>query len=156
VASVFSENQATLDTTDKHNKSNAVLQTVRPGLELLGYRVEGGKEEPTIHRPVLFGEGGKPEQRYQIDAYHPQDGIGLEVEAGRSLRGNAVYRDLIQASLMVDVRFFILCVPLRYRFNTGGKTFEDKPFDGTSNIANALYTSGRLKFPFEGLMLVGF
>lgn len=143
-----------MDTTAQHNKSNDVLESVRPGLEALGFRVEGG--EPTIHRPVLFGEGGKPQQKYQIDAYQPTLGIGLEVEAGRSLRGNAVYRDLIQASLMVDVQYFALCVPLRYRFNASGKQYEDKPYEATNSIVGAIYASGRLSFPFRGLLLLGF
>jgi hypothetical protein len=156
IAAAFRNSRDLLDTTDKHNKSDAVLQTVRPELEALGFRVEGGEEEPTIHRPVLFGEGGKPEQKYQIDAYHPENGVGLEVEAGRSLRGNAIYRDLIQASLMVDVQYFALCVPLRYRFNASGKEYEDKPYDATNNIVGALYASGRLQFPFKGLLLLGF
>ena len=156
IAAAFSAKRDELDTTAKHNKSDDVLQTIRPGLEKLGFRVEGGIDEPTIHRPVLFGEGGKPQQKYQIDAYHPRDGIGLEVEAGRSLRGNAVYRDLIQASLMVDVQYFALCVPLRYRFNANGKQYEDKPYEATNSIVGALYASGRLVFPFRGLLLLGF
>jgi hypothetical protein len=156
VASAFLNQRGALDTIAKHNKSNDVLQIVRLELEALGFRVEGGVEEPTIHRPVLFGEGGKPEQKYQIDAYHPEGGIGLEVEAGRSLRGNAIYRDLIQASLMVDVQCFALCVPLRYRFNVKGKECEDKPYEATNNIVGALYASGRLQFPFKGLLLLGY
>jgi hypothetical protein len=37
-------------------------------------------------------------------------GILVEVEAGRGARGNAVYRDLVRSSLIVDQRFLVLGV----------------------------------------------
>ena len=42
---------------------------------------------------MLFGEGGRQELEFQIDAFHDRDGIVIEVEAGRGAKGNATYRD---------------------------------------------------------------
>ena len=108
VVDLFSVKKSELDTGKKHNTSNVVLEGIRAGLENMGFHVEGGTPEKTIYRPVHFGEFGQPDRQYQIDSYHRELRIGLEVEAGRSIRGNAVYRDIIQTSLLVDVDFFAL------------------------------------------------
>jgi hypothetical protein len=84
--------------------SDAALNLLQPQLEALGFQVEKGKlRGQKIERPVFFGENGVPTLRYQIDAYHPLWRCGLEVEAGRAWMGNAIYRDLIQALVMVQV-----------------------------------------------------
>jgi len=74
--------------------SDAVLAALAPGLIALGYDVEAGKKQNAkVRRPVLFGEGGRQELEFQIDAFHDRDGIVIEVEAGRGAKGNATYRD---------------------------------------------------------------
>lgn len=78
-------------------KSDEVLAQLRSELERAGFDVELEKsQDEEIHRPVLFGENGKPELRYEVDAYHEEWRCGLEVEAGRAWKGNAIYRGLIQ------------------------------------------------------------
>src|SRR4051794_5569112 len=62
--------------------SDAVLAKLRPGLQSLGYQVESGKTaKQNITRPVLYGDDGKPEVSYDIDAFHDLLGIAVEVEA---------------------------------------------------------------------------
>lgn len=156
VVAVFARCRSQLDTVEVHNKSDAVLAVVKPGLERVGFRVEGGEKEPVIHRPVYFGEGGIPERKYQIDSYHPSLRIGLEVEAGRSIRGNAVYRDLIQASLIVNLDYFALAIPQRYRFKANERGYEDKPYEFGLTLLDAIYGSSRLKLPLKGLLFLGF
>jgi hypothetical protein len=86
--------------------SDKVLAHLRPGLLKLGYEVEGGKHRAEkIRRPVLFGDQGRERVAYEVDAVHDELGILVEVEAGRGARGNAVYRDLVRSSLIVDQRF---------------------------------------------------
>jgi hypothetical protein len=81
----------------------------------MGFEVEGGKAAADeLRRPVLFGELGREERAYEVDAFHPELGIALEVEAGRGTQGNAIYRDLIQTSLLIDARFLALAVLLDY------------------------------------------
>jgi hypothetical protein len=42
---------------------------------------------------------GAEAKSFEIDAFWPEHGVALEVEAGRGARGNAVYRDIIEGSL---------------------------------------------------------
>src|SRR5215218_802151 len=93
---------------------------------------------------------------YEIDAFEPNNGIALEVEAGRATMGNAIYRDLIQASLMVDARYLVLAVPSEYRYKTGGKVAKEPSYTKTYSVVEAVYGSPRLNLPFEGLLLIGY
>ncbi len=130
--------------------SDKVLQVVRPGLQDLGFLVETGKERAqTIQRPVFYGEQGVPTLRYQIDAYHEGWRCGLEVEAGRAWKGNAVYRDLIQALVMVQVDHLILAVPNAYKFRSraASKTVISTDFKNTCAVADALYGHSRMQRP---------
>ncbi|MEM6530456.1 MAG: hypothetical protein AAF653_19310, partial [Chloroflexota bacterium] len=99
----FEEQIGTIE-LEKGLKSDEVLAILRPSLEQLGFEVETGKtREDKIHRPVLFGEDGEPTLKFEVDAYHPAWRCGMEVEAGRAWMGNAIYRDLIQSLVMVEV-----------------------------------------------------
>src|ERR1700722_13438042 len=102
--------------------SDDVLKELGPGLIALGYAVESGKTKGAkIFRPVLFGENGVPEVNYEIDAFHDQLGIAVEVEAGRGAAGNADYRDIVRTSLILDARYMALLLPVRYRTTSGGQ-----------------------------------
>jgi len=136
--------------------SDKVLQVVRPGLQDLGFLVETGKEKAqTIERPVFYGEQGVPTLRYQIDAYHPEWRCGLEVEAGRAWMGNAVYRDLVQALVMVQVNHLILAVPNGYKYKSGGRAAVSNDFKNTCAVAAALYGHSRMQLPY-GLTVIGY
>lgn len=99
--------------------SNAVSTILRDDLVTLGFQVEAGKQkDDKIQRPVFFGENGVPTLNYQIDAYHPGWRCGLETEGGRAWMGNAIYRDLIQSLVMVQVDVLILAVPNGFRYQS--------------------------------------
>jgi hypothetical protein len=137
--------------------SDVVLAKLRPGLQRLGYRVETDKGKvEKIHLPVLFGERGRERVAYEVDAVHDEEGIAVEVEAGRGARGNAVYRDIIRASLLVDVRFFVLGVMAAYRHKSTGKSITVASYAEARGTLDAIYASGRLQLPFEGLLLFGY
>ncbi|MCS3862948.1 hypothetical protein GGP86_002737 [Salinibacter ruber] len=132
--------------------SDEVLATVRPGLENLGFDVEAGKKKnEKIKRPVFFGEGGDPTLKYEVDAYHEEWDCGLEVEAGRAWQGNAIYRDLIQAMVMVRVGVLALAVPNIYKWKSGSSP----DFERTKSVAEALYGHSRVELPY-GLLLIGY
>ena len=87
-----------------------------PALRDLGFSVEAGRDKgQRLERPVFYGENGTPEVRYMIDGYHAGWRCGLKAEAGRAWMANAVYRDLVQATVMVDVDHLVLAVPNGYR-----------------------------------------
>ena len=88
----------------KRMESNDVLRVLADDLETkMGFTVERGKKRlGKLPRPVFFGDEGSYLRTYDIDAFDPTIGIALEVEAGRATMGNAIYRDLIQGSSMLD------------------------------------------------------
>jgi hypothetical protein len=134
-----------------------VLSHLAAGLQKFGYQVEAGKSATQkIRRPVLFGENGQERVAYEVDAVHDGLGIVVEVEAGRGARGNAAYRDLIRASLIVGAKYLALGVMLEYRHQSGGKTMHVKSYDEVKSQLDAVYASGRLNLPFEGLLLFGY
>lgn len=96
-----------------------------------------------------------PSLRFEIDAYHPGWRCGLEVEAGRAWMGNAVYRDLVLATVMVDVDYLILAVPNEYRYHSGGKVLVSKDYERLTKLADTLYGHSRLKLPY-GLAVLGY
>ena len=137
--------------------SDGVLAKLRPGLESLGYRVERGKtKKDRITLPVLFGDKGTERVRYDVDAVQDELGVIVEIEAGRGARGNAVYRDLIRTSLIVDARFLALGVMSQYRHKSGGKDITVRSYHDAKEQLNAIYASQRLRLPFEGVLLFGY
>ncbi|MBT2484275.1 MULTISPECIES: hypothetical protein [unclassified Microbacterium] len=133
--------------------SDYVLSALRPGMEELGYVVESGKlAAQRIRRPVLFGDNGRPEVSYEIDAFHDELGIAVEVEAGRGAMGNADYRDIIRMSLLLDATYMVIMTPEIYRY---GNT-STSAFARTRDQLSAIYASDRLRLPFEGALLVGY
>lgn len=137
--------------------SDMVLAHLRAGMESLGYQVESGKSQAQkIQRPVLFGENGRPEVMYEIDAFHDTLGIAVEVEAGRGAKGNADYRDIVRTSLLLDANFFVLLMPTTYRYRSGGKEMAAPAYAKTRDQLSAIYASQRLRLPFEGVLLVGY
>lgn len=145
--------------TEKLSKcltSDAVLTVLQRDLLALGFQLETGKTKGgLVDRPVFFGEYGVPELRYRIDGYHPTWRCGLEIEAGRGWMGNAVYRDLVQAMVMVDVDHLCLAVSNAYRYNSGGKPTVSRDYEATAAVVSALYGHSRLRMPF-GLTLIGY
>src|SRR5262249_38809633 len=113
IVDAFRDSESSICTLElkKGLTSNEVLAILRPQLQKIGFDIETGLMKANrIQRPVFFGENGNAKLRYQIDAYNPKWKCGLEVEAGRAWMGNAVYRDLIQALVMVDVDHLVLAV----------------------------------------------
>lgn len=137
--------------------SDRVLSYIADDLASLGYQVETGKKAiQKIRRPVLFGEEGVERVSYEIDAFHDSLGIAVEVEAGRGARGNAVYRDLIRTSLIVGARYLVLGVMIEYRHQSSGKEVTVRSYEDAQSLIEAIFSSGRLGLPFEGILLVGY
>ena len=98
--------------------------------------------------PVLFGENGGPTVSYEIDAFHDEYGIVVEVDAGREPRGNSSYRDirpdLADCGCSVPRAF---AAP-RLRHNSGGRGAIVKAYTDAGAQVDAVYASERLKLPF--------
>lgn len=118
--------------------SDGVLKEIAPGLQGLGYLVETGKTKAgKIFRPVLFGENGVPEVSYEIDAFHDQLGVAVEVEAGRGAAGNADYRDIVRTSLILDANYLALLMPQKYRTKSGARDTVIPAYERTKNQLSA-------------------
>jgi len=160
VVAVFAKSRAKIDSTVDHPKrmeSNDVLNVIAADLRGLGFEVEQGKQKAgKLPRPVFFGDEGTYLRTYEIDAFEPIVGVALEVEAGQATMGNAIYRDLIQGSLMVDARFLVLAVPVEYRYKSGGRIAKEPSYAKTYSVVEAIYGSPRLRLPFDGLLLIGY
>jgi hypothetical protein len=136
--------------------SDEVLAVLRPSLVEMGFDVEAGKRaEQKIKRPVFFGENAVPSLQYEIDAWHPEWQAGLEVEAGRAWMGNAVYRDLIQALVMVNLDHLVLAVPNAYRYKSGGRDVASNDYNNAVAVADALFGHSRVEMPFS-LCMIGY
>lgn len=68
---------------------------------------------------MLYGRDDEPQLTYEVDAYHDCWRCGLEVEAGGARKENAVYRDLIQGMMMVQVHERVLVEPNLYKYSSG-------------------------------------
>ena len=155
VVRAFHSKRESLDSRKVHKTSNVALEIVRAELEKLGFDVEGGIRG-RLQRPVHFGEYGEADRRYQIDSYHAELEIALEVEAGRTTRGNAIYRDIIQTSLLVGIRYFALAVSQVYKLKSAGKEVIDSTYEMCKSIFDAIYSSEQLRLPMEGILLIGY
>lgn len=133
----------------KEGASNAVLSHVRPGPRKPGFRVEAGKTAADrISIPVLFGQNGRPTKLFEADAHHEDLRMVVEVEAGRAVTNFQFLKDLFQACVMVDVDY--LCIAVRNIY----KTSQD--FEKVCTFFDTLYTSGRLRLPLKGILIVGY
>ena len=158
IVDVFKQHESLISTErlSKGVASDIVLGIVRGDLVTLGFDVEGGKQKAQkIERPVFFGENGIPTVRYQIDAYHTGWECGLEIEAGRAWMGNAVFRDLIQACAMVQVRFLVLAISNAYKYMSSGRQTVSEDYQHAIRLADSLYGHSRFRLPYD-LILIGY
>ena len=158
VVAVFEARAGAIGTVgrEKGLTSDEALAVLRDDLVAIGFEVEAGKRAgDKIKRPVFYGENAQPDLQYEVDAWHPEWRAGLEVEAGRAWMGNAVYRDLVQALVMVDMDHLILAVPQGYRYRSGGRDVVNDDYAKTVAVARALYGHSRVTMPFS-LCVIGY
>lgn len=158
VANIFKTHIASISTVDlaKGLESDEVLEKLRTDLEALGFEVEKSKKKiDKIHRPVFFGDNGEPTVSYEIDAFHKEWKCGLEIEAGRAWMGNAVYRDLVQSLVMVELEHLILAVPQTYKYNSNGKSLISKDYENAKNLIDTIFSHTRFRLPYS-LTLIGY
>lgn len=158
IVNVFRKHEATISTVrlKKGLTSDAVLAVLRTDLESLGFAVERSKTAADrIERPVFFGENGKPTLNYQVDAYWEINKCGLEIEAGRAVMGNAIYRDLVQGMVMVGVEHLVIAVPNEYKYFAKKKPVSQDGYSTACEVARALYGHQRLNIPYD-LLIIGY
>lgn len=149
VVEAFELHDSEISSEAHTRESNGVLQVLASTLEAGGFVVERGKTVPEkILVPVLFGENGRVEKSFNADAFHPDAGVVLEVEAGRAVDNNQWLKDLFQACMMQDALHLVIAVRKRYR---GGSDYA-KVF----LMLDTLYSSQRLHLPLKSVTLLGY
>lgn len=154
IAVFDAESENVRSTTHKGLTSDGLVGLLRDRLVNQGWEIEAGKQaSQKIHRPVLFGDNGQVRVKQEIDGWHPELGIVMEMESGRGWMGNAVYRDIVRASLIADARYLVIGVRQYYEY--GKKDVSRNDFESTRDLMDSIYASGRLRLPFDGVLVVG-
>jgi len=155
IVDAFAANEKRFKANLKPNKSkpnlesNEVLKLIEEDLVKVGFKVESNKKDK-IKRPVLFGRQGRHEKSFDVDAFHEPDGVILEVESGRGFTNNQFLKDFFSGCAMQGVRHIAIALRLRY-----GKT-QHEDFEAACSYFDAIYASGRIKFPIESLLMIGY
>ena len=153
--------------------SNAVLEIIRADLENLdnsefqveitsngqnklreiGFPVNEKSQTVIITRPVLYGDRGKEEKSYKVDAYCEKNHTILEVEGGRAFSNHQYLKDIFESCLIIDAEYLVIAVRNIAR---KGKKSSSCDFEEITKELNALYASDRLSLPLRGLMIIGY
>ena len=147
---VMEANIAVIDSLKQSDlQSNDVLAVLREELVSLGFEIETGKAaDQKIKVAVLYGLNGQTTKTFDADGFHREEGVVLEVEAGRAVSNYQFLKDLFQACAMQEAKHLIIAVRNDYR---GGKDFEK-----VLNFMETLYASSRLVLPLESVTIVGY
>jgi len=61
----------------------------------------------------------------------------------------------VRTSLILDARYLALLMPVRYRSGQQRQSTR-RAYERTHGQLDAIYTSQRLKLPFDGVLLIGY
>lgn len=146
---------ASITSRNSHLDSDAVLALVRPSLVALGYEVESGKlSHQKVTRPVLFGANGLPVKTFEVDAFDPETGTIIEVEAGRGVLNHQFLKDLFEACAIQDAQYLVIAVLLEYWPKSMKRPSRD--YEKVVNFIDTLYASERIQLPLEGILVLGY
>jgi hypothetical protein len=149
VVNVFKDHAQDIDSAKLTLSSNDVLLILKERLESENFMVEKGKKlEDKILVAVLFGREGRLDKSFHVDAFQKETGTVIEVEAGRAVDNYQFLKDLFEACMMFNTSYLVIAVRRIY-----GKQAD---FETVDTYFDTLYTSGRLKLPLKGVLLVGY
>jgi hypothetical protein len=154
LAGVFDAAYADISTPAHQLNSNSVLAIVRPGLEAIGFQVEVPGKSGKIPIPVLFGERGRPQKSFSVDAWDASQGAVVEIEARIAVDARKIYQDLFEIAAMPQVRF--ACIAVMNEYLPGRRKTPLRDYERTSRILEALYASDKFVLSLDAIMLVGY
>lgn len=144
-----------IETPANQFSSNEVLESVAEALEEIGYQVERGKGKfQKISRPVLYGKNGNIEKSFEVDAWHTQNRVVLEVEAGRGVVNHQFLKDFFEACVIQDADYLVIAVCKGYQPPSYKHPVND--FETVSTFMDTLYSSMRMQLPLKGLLIIGY
>lgn len=149
VVGVFDKNYALIKSDNCSLESNKVLSLVANNLERIGYRVEKSKkDDDKIIVPVLYGQNGNLEKKFEVDAYNEEKKVVIEVEAGRAVTNYQFLKDLFEACMMDNVEYLVIAVRNIYR--------KKDDFKEVVSFIETVYVSNRLQLPLKGILIIGY
>lgn len=132
----------------RHLDSNGVLSELRPELEALGFDVEGPQH--VVKLPVLFGEGGVARRTLRADAWWPDQGVVVEIEAGGARQNNRALLDLLKGVVWADCRHLLIAVKKAY-----GQSGQND-YEWLLDWLSLLYATDRVALPMESVTVLGY
>lgn len=129
-------------------KGNEVLAIIATNLEAIGFLVERPGAPVTL--PVLFGEGARPRRSYRADAWWPEEGVVVEVEAGGARQNNRAILDIMKGMIWQDCKHLIIAVKKSY-----GRHGQND-YDWLRAWVELIYASERFTVPMDTLTVVGY
>lgn len=149
IVEIFRKNVRKIDSNNNTFSSDEVLGVISDDLKRIGYRVEKSKRrEDKIRIPVLYGECGKIELAFEVDAYNENEKIVLEVEAGRAVTNYQFLKDLFESCMMQNVEYLCIAVRIIYR--------KSKDYSKICDFMNTMFLSSRFNIPLKGILIIGY
>ena len=151
---IFEKNHNKIDSTKNDtNKlrlsSDKVLKVVEEDFIDAGFNVETGKKkDEKIRVPVLYGHQGTIAQAFEVDGWHKEQKIVLEIEAGRAYSNHQFLKDIFEASVMVNIDYLVLAVRNIYN--------KQKDYQIIRDWLDTLFVTKRIKFELKGILLIGY
>lgn len=156
IAASFQAVKAQIESPTNQKTSNQVLALIRPELEARGFDVENPAKKVRLDVPVLFGENGRAEKTYRVDAWNRTARAVLEVESGAAFDAHRFHKDLLEACVMADIGLFCIAVKNEYR----PKRFKEshssqRDYAAGVTFLETLYAS-RMRLPLDAVMILGY
>ena len=162
IIGIFEKNFKEIDTVKDEEKitkgakdikdrlqSDDILKIVEKDFLDLNFKIETDKKKYNkIRVPVLFGHQGKTAQAFEVDGWHEENKIVLEIERGRAFANNQFLKDIFEVSVMVNVDYLVLAVSNLYK---GSNDFEK-----ICVWLETIYATNRIKLSLKGILLVGY
>lgn len=130
-------------------ESNEVLKILHDDLINIGFDVESSKKAiDKIKVPVLYGLNNSIDKYFEADAWHKNERMVLEVEAGRGYVNNQFLKDLFQACMMHEIDYCTIAIRNTYR--------KSNDFEKVRSFFETLYASNRIALPLKGVLIIGY
>lgn len=109
VISVFEDKSDIICSDVNHLRSDDVLAAVADSLAQNGYLVERSKaDSDKIKMPVLYGENSCVDLNFEVDAFNEEEGIVIEVEAGRAVTNYQFLKDFLRHVVCAMFSIYVL------------------------------------------------
>ena len=137
------------DTNKLRLSSDKVLTVVEEDFIDAGFSVDTvKKKDEKIRVTVLYGHQGTIAQAFEVDGWHKEQKIVLEIEAGRAYSNHQFLKDIFEASVMVNTDYLVLAVRNIYN--------KQKDYQIIRDWLDTLFITKRIKFELKGILLIGY